>query len=176
MSVTLLRSILSRVMEHERRLAGMEWRGKVTDIQGSKIRIEIGTDEDGQPVKSPWVPVAQRAGALKLHSMPSIGEAVALRSESGDIRQASAHPHHWTDDNQAPLDDPNIHKMVFGGVEVFITDSAITAKVGGVTYEFTAAGLKQTGGDIFHDEVSIGKNHDHGEVFRGSDYSGPPRR
>lgn len=176
MMADLLRAVMSRVTEMERRLAGMEWRGKVTDVDaaGSRIKIAIGEDEDGQEVKSPWVPVSQRAGALKIHSLPSVGEAVTLRSESGDIRQAAASQFHWTDDNQSPSDDGEIHKITFGDVSITLSSSGLQMVAGGVTFDFTGAGFEQTGGHQKHDGKSTGSDHIHGEVLRGSQLSGPP--
>lgn len=169
MMADLLRAMMSRVTEMERRLAGMEWRGKVTDVDaaGSRIKIAIGEDEDGQEVKSPWVPVSQRAGALKIHSLPSVGEAVTLRSESGDIRQAAASQFHWTDDNQSPSDDGEIHKITFGDVSITLSSSGLQMVAGGVTFDFTGAGFEQTGGHQKHDGKNTGTDHIHGGVLPG---------
>lgn len=172
----LLRAMLSRMTEIERRVAGMEWRGKVTDVDasGSRIKIAIGEDEDGQEVKSPWVPVSQRAGALKIHSLPSTGEVVTLRSESGDIRQAVASQFHWTDDNQSPSDDGEIHKITFGDVSITLSSSGLQVVAGGVTFDFTASGFEQTGGHQKHDGVNTGGDHIHGGVLHGSDVTDVP--
>jgi len=167
--MSLARALLSRITELERRMAGMEWRGAVTDVDasGSRIKIEIGTDEDGSPVKSPWVPVSQRAGALKIHSMPSQGEVVTLRSESGDIRQAVASQFHWTDQNQSPSGDAEVHKLTFGDVAITLSPAELLINVGGVSYRFAAAGYDQVGGHHKHDGKNTGSDHIHGGVVPG---------
>jgi hypothetical protein len=152
----IMRSIYERLGEHERRLAGSQWVGKVTHVDTEKhlIRIALGKDDDGGKVLSPWVPVAQVAGALKLHSLPSVGQVMAVRSEAGDIEQGVAEPYHWTEDNPSPSDKGDEHIMTFGDVrielrgdEIVINVPRLFVKCGGTTFELTGGGLKAVAPD-----------------------------
>lgn len=173
----MIRAVLARVTELERRIGAINMKGRVTDVDPAtkKIRFEIGTDEDGNPVKSPWVPVKQRAGALKIHSLPSVGELVEATSDCGDVSQATASPCHWTDDNPSPSDDGDVHKLTFGDVSITVSSGGLTMNAGGVEFIFDGSGFRQNGGSIKHDGVVIDKTHDHGGVVRGGLFTDPPR-
>jgi hypothetical protein len=159
----LVRTLLSRITELERRIGGMNMKGRVTDVDPAtkKVRFEIGQDEDGNPVKSPWVLVKQRAGALKIFSMPSVGELVEGTSDCGDIAQATVSPCHWTDDNQSPSDDGEIHKLTFGDVVFTLSSGGVLLEAGGVTYRFDGTGFVQQGGKQEHDGKNVGADHKH---------------
>ena len=172
----LLRDILIRIIERQRRSAGAEMRGKVTDVDADakKARIAIGTDSDGSPVKSPWVPYAQIAGNLKFHQPPSVGQVMSLRSENGDIEQGVLEPYHFSDDNPSPSDDANSNVMTFGSVKVTIGQSSIEVDIGGTVYTFAAAGFDQTGGYQKHNGKHVDDSHTHGKVKTGDDSTGAP--
>lgn len=163
MSAALTRSLLSRITELERRIGAMNMKGRVTDVDPTtkKVRFEIGVDEDGNPVKSPWVPVKQKAGALKIHSMPSVGELVEGTSDCGDIAQATVSPCHWTDDNQSPSDDGSVHKLTFGEVAITLSQGGLLLEVAGVTYRFDGSGFFQEGGEQRHNNKNVGSDHKH---------------
>lgn len=173
----LLRSAFARLHELERRVAGSEMRGKVTDVDPAKamVRIEIGKDSDDQPVKSPWTPYKQTAGALKLHNPPSVGQVMAIRSETGDIEQGVAEAFHWSDDNAANSTDGDAHKLTFGDVTIDLTGGGLKLTAGGCVFDFTGTGFVQTGGLQEHDGHNVGKDHLHTEVTPGSALSGPPQ-
>ena len=138
----VFRAIFERLQEHERRLGGAEMKGKATHVDPAKqlFRMEIGKDEDGQPVLSPWRPYKQTAGAMKFHNPPSVGQPMVLRSETGDIDQGTGEPFHWNDDNKTPSTDGDTHKMTFGSVTITIEPGRVTVDVGGT-------GIYITGGE-----------------------------
>lgn len=90
----------------EARIERMARKGKVTDVDTSKHRYrqEIGLDDDGNPVKSPWLPYSQVAGGRKVHSPPTVGEQYLLFNPDGspDFTQGIGLPHGWYDDNPSP--------------------------------------------------------------------------
>jgi hypothetical protein len=178
--VGVLRDVLERLQESNRRLAGVEMRGKIPengiDAAKKKIRVVLGKTPEGEDVLSPWVPVKQVAGALKLHSLPSVGQVMSIRSETGDIEQGVAEPFHWSDDNPAPSDDPEEHLLQFGDVTVSLKSGGLRVSVGGCVWDFTSSGFDQTGGSIQHDGVPIDKTHVHKDVTFGPDLSGPPNK
>lgn len=179
----VMRSVFERLQEHERRLAGSQWTGKVTEVDGEKhlIRMAIGKDDDGNDVLSPWLPISQPAGALKLHSMPSAGQTMSVRSQSGDIEQGVAQPYFWSDDNQAPSTNPNEHKLTLGSVTITLTGQGLTLQVGGTVLNVTASGLTidaesiaANGSTFTHNDLNIGHDHKHQGVEPGGGQSGPP--
>jgi hypothetical protein len=172
----LLRSAFSRLHELERRLAGSEIRGKVTqvDAQKARVRIEIGKDSDDQPVESPWIPYKQTAGALKLHNPPSVGQPMVIRAETGDIEQGVAEPYHWSDENPANSTDGDAHKLTFGDVTVDLSNGGLKLTCGGTVFDFTGSGFNQTGGSVKHNDHDIGDSHTHTGVVSGPSVTGPP--
>lgn len=161
--VETLREVNDRVHEQNRRLAGVEMRGKVkqVDTAKKKVRVVIGKDPDGQEVLSPWVPYKQTAGSVKLHNPPSVGQVMGIRSETGDVEQGVAEPFWWSDDNQSPSDAEDEHVLTFGDVKVTLSGGGLKFEAGGVSVDVTGAGLTVTGGDVTHNSKDIGATHKH---------------
>ncbi len=90
----------------EARIERMFRKGKVTDVDATQhlYRQEIGLDDDGNTVKSPWLPYTQVAGSRKVHSPPSVGEQYLLVNPDGspDFTQGVGVPHGWYDANPSP--------------------------------------------------------------------------
>ncbi len=172
----LIRRVLERLQEHERRIAGSQWHGRVSEVDAEKslIRVTIGKDDDGNDVLSSWLPVSQQAGALKIHSLPSVGQTVALHSPDGDIEQAVAAPFSWNKDNASPSQSADEHVLTLGHVTVNLTGGGIVLSVGGVSISITGGGLAVTGGNVSHDGKNIGKDHKHGGVVPGGAQTGDP--
>ena len=134
--------LYERLSEHERRISGVEFKGRITDIAPPLARIEIGKDADGNPVKSPWLPYRQMAGAMKFHNPPSVGQLMVARAQDGDLEQGTLEPFQWSDDNPAPDDDPSVHKLTFGALTVTITTESAEIEVGGTSILLTPENLK----------------------------------
>lgn len=79
-------------------------KGKVTDVDPDKQRYrqEIGIDENGKPIKGAWIPYGQTAGALKVHSPPSVGQQMIQIAPDGDFDQAFGLPLTFSKDNESP--------------------------------------------------------------------------
>ena len=150
--------LIRRVVELERRLASQIRNGTVHSVDpvAKTARLRIGgTDDD--PFLSPPVPYAQTAGALKIHTPPSIGQPMTMLSPSGDHRQASLIPATWSDANPSPSDKGDEHILTFGSVKIAVrgtqvrldiggasldvTDSKMTLTVGGTSVELSGGGL-----------------------------------
>lgn len=172
----VLRQLLERMVEGERRSAAQEMRGKVTDVDTAKARarIQLGMNDDGEPVKSPWLPYKQIAGALKIHQPPTVGETMTLRSASGDVEQGVLEAFHWSDDNPANSTDAQSNVMTFGDCKVTIGTSSIDVEVGDVKASFSGSGFEVTGGTIKHNAKDIGDTHKHGGVVEGGQITEPP--
>lgn len=174
--VRMVRSVLARTVESDRRIAAMEFRGKVAVVDGAKhaIRLVIGQTPEGDDVLSPWVPVSQTAGAMKFHDMPSVGQQGVITSASGDIEQARFSPLHWSDENIALSDDPAVKIMQLGDVTVTWDAGSIRAQVGAAVLEITGQGIlldgelvAVTGAYHTHNDTNIGDTHVHGGVTPG---------
>ena len=55
--------LAARIAELERRFSGMMRHGTVEELDTSKhrVRLKFGTDVEGKPFLSPWIPYAQMA-------------------------------------------------------------------------------------------------------------------
>jgi len=169
-------AILERNGELERRIAGTEFRGRVKQIDAANhlVRMVIGSTPEGDDVLSPWLPVAQAAGELKVHSMPSVGQQVSAHSPSGDIVLAAVDKLHWSDGYDPPSTDADLHVLTFGDVRVELSKSGIKIQVGQTVHNLTADGLELradyvgvTGSRLEHNSVNVGSTHVHGGVTPG---------
>ena len=176
MAIHELVELASRVAELERRFAGMMRPGTVEEVDPKKqiVRLNFGDSDDGKPFLSPWVPYAQIAGALKVHTPPSKGQQFTMLSPSGDWQQAVALPLTWSDQNQSPSDKGDEHVLTFGNVRITLKDNLTEVKVGDVTMKVTGDGVSITGGRVEHDDKNIGSTHRHEDVTPGADLTGVP--
>lgn len=160
-----------RVAEMERRMAASGRSGTVAAVDAAQglIRLDLG---DG--MLSPWVPYVQTAGALKVHSPPSVGQQMILVAPSGETSQGYATALSFGGDNGSPSSAGDEHVVTFGDVRLDLTGDAIVIAIGGVTLAISASGLAITGGTVTHNGKNIGSTHTHGGVDRGNDNTDPP--
>ena len=127
-----LAELVVRIAELERRFANMMRHGTVEEVDAKKqrLRIRLGEGDDGAPFIGPWVPYAQFAGDLKLHTPPSKGQQMTMLNPTGDFRQAVAIPLTWSDRNQSPSDKETEHVLAFGSVRVTLKESELEFKIG----------------------------------------------
>ena len=136
----------ARNADLEARVERLLRKGKVTDVDMNKhlYRQEIGLDDNGQSVKSPWLPYSQQAGGRKGHSPPTVGEQFLIVNPDGspDFTQAVGVPHGWYDKNPSPSQDPaadvytranttdtskqDLRSLQVGGSSITITGDTIT--------------------------------------------------
>ncbi len=184
--------LASRVADLERRFSGVVRHGTVEEVDPAKqiVRVKFGEDKDGNPFLSPWLPYAQIAGALKVHTPPTVGQQMSTLSPSGDWMQAVALPMHWSDQNQSPSSNGDENVLTYGNVRATIKDDLVQVIVGGCTFEVTSGhvkieiggvthtingdGITTEGGRIEHDGKNIGKDHRHKDVESGPSLTGHP--
>ncbi len=161
--------LAARIAELERRFSGMMRHGTVEEVDTSRhrVRLKFGTDVEGKPFLSPWIPYAQMAGALKVHVPPSIGQQFTLMAPAGDWQQAVAVPFTWSNQNPAPSESGEENVLTFGDVRVTLKDGRLEIRTAGVTLGITNDGLAITGGEVRHDGKNIGATHTHGGVVSG---------
>ena len=182
MSESLI-ELFRRVADLERKIANQMRHGTVHSVDAAKgtIRLKLGEGANGKPFLSPAIPYAQMAGALKVHTPPSVGQQMTLLAASGDLRQAVAMPMTWSNSNAAPSQSGEENVLTFGSVRIElkgdklkITAPEIELVAGGHSQKLTGAGTEFTSGTIKHDGVKIDKTHKHTDVEPGGALSGPP--
>lgn len=184
--------LAARIAELERRFSGVMRHGTVEQVDPEKaiVRLRFGEDKEGKPYLSPWVPYAQIAGALKVHTPPTKGQQMTTMSPSGDWMQAIAVPMHWSDQNVSPSPNGDENVLTYGNVRATVKDDLVQVIVGGCTFEITSAyvkvkiddvghtisgdGLSITGGRVEHDSKNIGSTHKHTDVVPGGGLTGTP--
>lgn len=174
--------LFRRIADIERRMANVVRHGTVAEVDPKgRVRLKIGENKDGSPFLSPWVPYSQVAGALKVHSPPSVGQQMTLIAPTGDTKQAVALPMTWSNQNTAPSEQGNEHVLTFGqvrldmtGGKLKITAPEIELVAGGHSQKLTGSGSTFTGGRVEHDGNNIGKDHKHRDVVPGGALTGIP--
>lgn len=179
----MFHAIFDRLAEVERRLHNSGQQGTVSQVDAAKglMRLKIGESE-GKDVLSPWVPYAQVAGALKVHSPPSVGQQMLLVAPSGDLDQAVGMPMTWSDNNQSPSQDGAAHVATLGNMrvefrsgEIKVTIPKLVIEAGGGTVTLESGTAKFAGfSGIEHDGKNIGKTHLHSGVLPGGSNTGEP--
>ena len=167
-------------------------KGKVTDVDAAKQRYrqEVGLDESGNPVKSAWIPYGQVAGALKIHSPPSVGQQMVQISPDGDFDQAFGFPLTFSDDNKSPSDksDEDVatrgktkdttradsRQIETGSASIKVEDGKLTLTVGGASLTIDGDGHHFSGGIVEHDNKKIDATHKHKDVMPGGALTGEP--
>lgn len=159
MAIRELVELASRVAELERRYSGTLRHGTVEEVDPKKqaVRLNLGKDVEGKPFLSPWVPYAQIAGALKVHTPPSKGQQFTLLAPSGDWQQAVALPMTWSDNNKSPSQNGDENVLTYGNVtatvkndhvNVTVGDAFITVTSGKITIQCGGSEIELTGGGV----------------------------
>jgi phage baseplate assembly protein V len=161
--------LMRRVAELERRMANTMRDGTVEQVDAAtkRVRLRIGGTDD-QPFLSPWVPYAQHAGALKIHTPPSVGQQMTLFSPAGDLRSGRAMPFTWSDTEASPSDDPEQHVLTFGDLRAELTSDGLLLQVGESQIEIQAAKILLKGPSIVTDGETRLDNGNRAVVFVGS--------
>lgn len=150
-----IRRLHRKVSDLDRRVALASMPGKVSEVDAEKrlLRLEIGTDAEGQPILSPWVRWQENGvGGIRYHSQPKIGEQMRLDSPSGTLGTASlAVPGSYDDDNEAPSKAEDTSFIKRGAAEIRIKDDRIELEVGPSLVTITAAEVVIKGPKIVTD-------------------------
>lgn len=124
--------LVARVADLERRFSGAMKHGTVAEVDPEKglVRMKLGTATSGGDFLGPWVPYGQIAGALKVHTPPSVGQQMTMMSPTGDMRQSVALPMTWSNQNASPSKAGNEHHLTFGSVHITVSGDAVHVETG----------------------------------------------
>lgn len=176
MSSDIMR-MAQKLAELERRIAGIHREGTVAEVDpaAGTVRLKLGEGQDGEPFLSANIPYAQIAGDVKFHNPPSVGQQMIAVSPDGDLRQATAQPLGFSDDQVSPGSAGDSHVLTIGSVEVTMTGDGLSIVVGGVTVNISASGLAVTGGQVSHNGTDTGDTHTHSGISPGPSRTGTPK-
>lgn len=122
----ILVRMLNRIDRLERRAESMMAHGTVAQVDPAKgrVRLRLGGSDD-KPFLSPWIPYAQIAGALKVHTPPSVGQQMTAISPCGDLRQACALPMTFSEANASPSQSGEENVVTYGGFRLTLKGDAL---------------------------------------------------
>jgi phage baseplate assembly protein gpV len=148
MAVRELVELVARVTDLERRVSGLLRHGRVAEIDMDmfRIRLDLGPAHGtGGRFLSPWLPYAQHAGALRIHTPPEIGQQFTIVSPTGDFQQAVAVPLHWSSTVPAPSDRKDENVLTYGAVRIEVRSDEVVFRVDGTTVTFNGSGVQIDG-------------------------------
>lgn len=172
-----LAELARRIAELERRVSNTMRHGTVKEVDPKKqmVRLTLGDGDDGEEFLGPWVPYSQQAGALKIHSPPTVGQTMTMLSPGGDFEQGNAIPYTFSDANKSPSEKGDETVVTYGeNVRMQLSDKLIKMTVGGVDYNFSDQGIDVSNGHIKHNGLKIDSSHTHRDVVPGGGNTGIP--
>lgn len=162
------RSIFKAIDDLDRRAAATMLNGKVAEIDGDRVRLEILPEgAAGKPFLSPWVQVQEAAGATGSHFPVKKGDPMRLLSPNGEVGTRSlAVRDGYTSANPNPTDKKqNELALAYGGASIRLSGGKIQL-IGEV---------EAIGGKLTHNDVNVGETHKHTDVLPGPSLTGPPQ-
>ncbi|WP_030540295.1 phage baseplate assembly protein V [Sphingobium sp. DC-2] len=154
------------------------------DYANATCTVTLGELTTGE---LPWV--AQRAGAARIWSPPSVGEQCVVLSPEGDLENGLVVVGLYSDANPAPSNDPDVIQISMPDGASFSYNHAthalaITLPAGGTMTVDAPGGTKWTGnlnveGKLTASDDVVGggkslKGHKHGGVQAGAAQTGAP--
>ncbi|ADZ72403.1 hypothetical protein [Polymorphum gilvum] len=140
-----LRSLYKEVDDLHRRLAASHMTGKVAQIQGDKVRLELmpADGRTGKPFLSPWVQVQESAGdgvgGYSTHVPVAIGETMRLLSPHGELGPHSiAVRDGYTTDNPRPTDHDQRLVIKHGNTRLIMDGETVELAVGDAAVKISA--------------------------------------
>ncbi|WP_319775493.1 phage baseplate protein [Breoghania sp.] len=180
--MTLLASEFRTLRRHLNQTAGRIARQQITgkvhpgsqDLKARTIRLELGIDAKGKPILSPpvrWQEPA--AGSFRVHSVPADNEQMVLTSPSGSVGTASlAVRATYDNDTSPPSQSAGEGVLRVGSSRIVMKDGEMTISADHL--KLISDHIDTQGEKITHNDKNIGDTHEHTEVKKGADLTGPP--
>jgi phage baseplate assembly protein V len=180
------------ITDLKRRVSNSVIVGTVSQVDHEKGRYRVKAGD----LESDWIPMTQpRAGKTSHYSSLEEGEQVLMGSPSGDLSQAVIIGAIATQDTQA-ADKGNVHRIKYpDGTTIEYDHEAKRYKLdvaeggsfelslgGGASIVATGSGLDLIApgrvtiksSELFHNAKNVGDTHEHTDVLKGGDITGPP--
>ncbi|WP_116131178.1 phage baseplate assembly protein V [Tropicimonas sp. IMCC34043] len=142
---SLLDDMRRRIGELERRQRGLTRTGVITAINAADGRVRVRITGGGTPLITGWIPWEESAaGAAKTHIPPSVGQQVRVRSESGDLTDATVQGSVNSEANARPASAGNEYVILqVGAARIAVTGGGneIVFEVGASALRITDAGI-----------------------------------
>lgn len=160
-----------RLAQLERRIFSQGRTGVVTEVDAANGLARVQLTEGDPPMVTGWLPwVEASAGANRTHNPPSVGQQVEIRSESGDLHDATIQGSLNSAANGRPSgagDEFVLLSVGSASIKATGGGTAIVFTIGGYSLTLSAAGAVNSGGALSHDGKDIGATHTHSGVTAG---------
>ena len=132
-----------RLAELENRVLNLTRYGKVVEVEGNKVKVEVSEDHI-----TGWLQIERKAGNISISSPVHEGERVKINSPNGQLEQGTVTPIGSTDNNESASDELDDFVIKNGDCSITMMGSEIILKVGDVQISLTAAGITQKADQI----------------------------
>jgi phage baseplate assembly protein gpV len=180
-----IRWIADQIADQKRRDRNRKRLGTVSEVDHKKglARVEF-SDQGGKKFIGPWMPWGEvAAGGTRSHIPPTVGEQVAVISESGDLADGEISMSVPSNANPRPHDGPE-PVITHGDVRLQINKDEFTftgtlrVKKGDLIVEEGDASITGSvhfkGPSVRHNDKNIGDTHIHSGVEPGGATSSVP--
>lgn len=170
------RSIFKSIDDLQRRLAASMMNGKVAQIDGKRVRLELlpADSRTGKPFLSPWVQLQEAAGITSTNTPVRVGDPMRLLSPNGELSsQSLAIRDSHTTENPNPAQGD---ELVLGhdGAVLRMSGDSIVLELGGMKLTFSGGKVAIDSDELSHNGKNIGHTHVHsGVIPGGADTSTP---
>ncbi|WP_375618470.1 baseplate assembly protein [Bartonella sp. AC134YNZD] len=185
-----LRQMMKRLDALERCLANQHMIGRVAQVDGHRVRVEISKQGDGQAVLSPWLQAQEAVGAVSSNMPLHVGDPVRLFNPHGEIGSASLVVRDSYSENMPnPARNPQELALCYAGGALRITKEELILSHGEnqihlsekglvLSHQATRVALKACvdiqAEDLQHNQKSVGASHKHGGVKMGPSTTSHP--
>lgn len=170
-------NLSARIEDVSRRQASMILSGPVAEIDGNRVRLQLGTADEatGKPFLSPWVQLQDAAGATGTHFPVKVGDPMRLLSPNGEIGPASlAVRDSHTKDAPNPAEQNSDFVIAYGGGSIVMRDGEVILSGGGASVRLAGGDIDLISGNLRHNDRNVGDTHKHGGVIPGSSNTKEP--
>lgn len=159
-----LRGLYKRIDDLDRRQAATLMTGRVAEIDGYRVRLQLGDGVAGKPFLSPWVQLQEAAGGTGSHFPVAIGDPMRLLSPNGELGPHSlAIRDGYTEDRPDPANDGEF-VLAHGGAAIRMAGGVIQLE----------GRVKARGDELSHNDRNVGDTHTHPGVQRGGARTNEP--
>lgn len=153
----------------QRRLVASQMSGKVAEIKGKLVRLELGDDDPrtGKKFLSPWVQLQEAAGSTSSNMPVAIGDPMRLLSPNGELgAQSLAMRDSHTNDAPNPANNDEL-VIAHGDCALRMQDGLLLLTQGGAEIRLEAGQSKIKSSKHTHNNKNVGDTHKHGGVLPG---------